>query len=109
MTTDFDGGFGYVILTYYDGTNSRFDNYDIQNSLNGTTHSNVVSVEIYVESGMPSGVSWHATINRTLGPYESFGIFQQGTYITNTASPVDVFLYPEEDLVITELYLRAID
>ena len=110
VTTEFDGGYGHVILTYYDGTKSRFDNDDIQNDLNGTTHSNVVSVEIYIESGMPRGVSWHATINRTLGQYEYSGfIYQGGTYITNTACPVDVFLYPEEDLVITVLYLSAYD
>ena len=50
VTTDFDGGHGYVIINYYDGTCLRFDDDEICD-LAGMTYNNVVVIDFDLQHG----------------------------------------------------------
>lgn len=54
VTTNFDDGTAYVILTFSDDTSSRFDNEDIED-LAGMTYNGVASITIRASSGGPNG------------------------------------------------------
>ena len=99
------GGNAYVILNYYDGTSTRFDDYCIS-SLGGNSYQNINSIEIYMYSSMANeGASLYATTDRSLDPYgsESSGFDPDGTTNINLVGNYDIFIYPTADLTFTFL------
>ena len=110
VTTNFDGGTGYVILNYYDGTSSRFNNNDIL-SLGGNTYYEVVSITIYCTSPQYLGSYAQGTATRTIEDNELSNLSKQyyDDHVFYCSHGTMGTLNLGGDLEITSFSIRGLD
>ena len=106
VTTNFDDGSAYVILTFSDDTSFRFDNENIED-LAGVTYNGVASITIRANSGGSNG--YLIEIDGDPYVHEYTGMNSPGAYgvsgLRNTTGQIVL----GDNLVISSFSISAMD
>lgn len=102
-----DGGSGYVIMNYYDGTSAVYNNAAKIRSLEGNTYEGVVSIKLNVEIPKGNHVYSGEIISDDVGNHVYVGMTCNASGYSLGYGYGTITL--GEDLRITNLYMMTLD